>query len=120
MRSSYYRNTVRSFVQIYFFFSFLLTCQPVFQSIGCWADSPEDRAMATLEGKHTQLKHQDYKTRVNSLMKCAEAADENNLKLFALQNGGQCFGGSNNENTYYKYGRSSQCEGENIDMSSNT
>lgn len=53
-------------------------------------------------------------------MKCAEAADENNLKLFALQNGGQCFGGSNNENTYYKYGRSSQCEGENIDKSSNT
>lgn len=76
--------------------------------------------MATLEGKHTQLKQHDYKTRVNSLMKCAEAADENNLKLFALQNGGQCFGGSNNENTYHKYGQSSQCEGENVDLSSNT
>ena len=70
--------------------------------------------MTTLEGKHSLLKQQDYKTRVNALMKCAEAADENDTKLFALQNGGQCFGGSNDENTYRKYGPSTECEGTSI------
>ena len=66
--------------------------------------------MKTLEGKHFQLQH-DYKTRVNALMKCAEAADTQNLKLFALQNSGQCFGGENDVNTYRKYGASTECEG---------
>ena len=72
-----------------------------------------DRAMESLEGKHTQLKQHDYKTRVNALMKCAEAADEQDLKLFALQNGGQCFGGKNDENAYRKHGASAECGGNN-------
>ena len=55
--------------------------------------------MESLEGKHSHLKQHDYRTRVNALVKCAEAADEQDLKLFALQNGGQCFGGKNDENT---------------------
>ena len=72
--------------------------------------------MHTLEGKHSQLKQHDYKTRVNALMKCAEAADEQDLKLFALQNGGQCFGGKNDENTYRKYGASTECAGTKKDL----
>ena len=67
--------------------------------------------MESLEGKHSQLKQHDYKTRVNALMKCAEVADEQDLKLFALQNGGQCFGGKNAENTYRKLGPSTECTG---------
>ena len=85
-------------------------CNAVFKSIGCWADSPKDRAMKTLEGKHSQLQN-DYKTRVNALMKCADAADAQNLKLFGIQNGGQCFGGKNDVNTYRKYGASTECQG---------
>lgn len=70
--------------------------------------------MESLEGKHSQLKQHDYKMRVNALMKCAEAADDQDLKLFALQNGGQCFGGKNAENTYRKLGPSTECTGNNI------
>ena len=83
----------------------------VFKSIGCWADSPKNRAMESLEGKHSHLKQHDYRTRINALMKCAEAADEQDLNLFALQNGGQCFGGKNDENTYRKHGPSAECQG---------
>ena len=67
--------------------------------------------MESLEGKHSHLKQHDYRTRVNALVKCAEAADEQDLKLFALQNGGQCFGGKNDENTYRKHGPSAECQG---------
>ena len=87
-------------------------CISVFKSIGCWADSQQDRAMESLEGKFSKLKQHDYKTRVNALMKCAEAADENDLELFAIQNGGQCFGGRNDKNTYRKHGASSDCGGD--------
>lgn len=93
---------------------FIISFYSVFKSIGCWADSPKNRAMDSLEGKNTQLKHHDYKTRVNALMKCAEAADDQDFKLFALQNGGQCFGGKNAENTYRKYGPSSECGGNHV------
>ncbi|XP_022800544.1 uncharacterized protein LOC111338336 isoform X2 [Stylophora pistillata] len=82
-----------------------------FKSIGCWADSTKIRAMDSLEGRSSRLK-QPYKTRVNALMKCAEVADEQDLKIFGLQNGGQCFGGKNAENTYRKYGQSTECAGD--------
>lgn len=72
--------------------------------------------MDSLEGKNFQLKHHDYKTRVNALMKCAETADQQGLKLFALQNSGQCFGGKNAENTYRKHGPSAECRGNHISM----
>ena len=89
----------------------MLFYDAVFKSIGCWADSPKNRAMESLEGKHSHLKQHDYRTRINALVKCAEAADEQDLKLFALQNGGQCFGGKNDENTYRKHGPSAECQG---------
>ena len=85
----------------------------VFKSIGCWADSTKIRAMDSLEGRSSRLK-QPYKTRVNALMKCAEVADEQELKIFGLQNGGQCFGGKNAENTYRKYGQSTECAGNHV------
>ena len=81
-----------------------------FKSIGCWSDTSV-RAIETLEGKHALLKDPDYKSRVNALMKCAEAALATNLTMFALQNGGQCFGGKNAEKTFRKYGPSTACCG---------
>ena len=54
----------------------------------------------------------DYKTRSDPLQKCAEAALDKGLKLFALQNGGQCFGGKTGESRYNIYGTSDQCKGE--------
>ena len=51
--------------------------------------------MESLEGKHSHLKQHDYRIRTNALMKCAEAAGEQDLNLFALQKGGQYFEGKN-------------------------
>ena len=82
----------------------------VFKSIGCWKDN-QDRAIGLLEGNHRLLKDPDYKARVNALMKCAEAALDKSLVMFALQNGGQCFGDKNAEKSFRKYGPSTACCG---------
>ncbi|XP_068680124.1 uncharacterized protein [Montipora foliosa] len=82
-----------------------------FKSIGCWSDSSV-RAMESMEGKHKLLQDVDYKSRVNALMKCAEAAADSNFVIFALQNGGQCFSGQNAERTFRKYGESTSCCGD--------
>ena len=68
--------------------------------------------MESMEGKHKLLQDVDYKSRVNALMKCAEAAADSNFVIFALQNGGQCFSGQNAERTFRKYGESTSCCGE--------
>ena len=54
----------------------------------------------------------DYKARTNALIKCAKAAKSLNLKMFAVQNGGQCFGGEGAEKTFTKYGVSVTCRGK--------
>ncbi|XP_022800377.1 uncharacterized protein LOC111338206 [Stylophora pistillata] len=79
-----------------------------FKSDGCWRDN-RDRAIEKLEGKHPLLKESDYRSRVNALMKCAEVALAKNLPMFALQNGGQCFGGIDTGKTFRKYGPSAAC-----------
>lgn len=45
-------------------------------------------------------------------MKCAEVALTQNFAMFALQNGGQCFGGKDAEKTFRKYGTSTACCGK--------
>ena len=82
-----------------------------FKSIGCWTDNMAARAVAPLEGKHPLLKDSNYKARTNALMKCAEVALDKKFKLFALQNGGQCFGQGDQYDSYKKYGPSYGCKG---------
>lgn len=84
-----------------------------FKSAGCWRDTWE-RAIPTLEGKSKYLKEVDYKARTNALMKCAKAAKSLGLTMFAVQNGGQCFGGKGADKTYKKYGASVTCRGKDI------
>ena len=87
-----------------------IPCSPGFQSIGCWRDTFV-RALPSLEGKHRLLMKSDYKNRANALMKCAEAALDRMLALFALQDGGMCLGSKNASKTYKKYGPTTACEG---------
>lgn len=54
----------------------------------------------------------DYKSRSDPLQKCAEASLDKGFKLFALQNGGQCFAGTGGENRYNVYGTSPNCRGK--------
>lgn len=82
-----------------------------FKSIGCWTDNVSDRAINSLEGKHPLLKDPNYRARTNAFMKCAQAAMDKNYKLFALQNGGQCFGQRHQVDSYKKFGPSINCKG---------
>ena len=78
--------------------------------MGCWKDT-WDRAIPILEGKSLLLGELDYKARSNALMKCAEVAKSFGLRIFAVQNGGQCFGGKDAERTFMKYGVADSCRG---------
>ena len=84
-----------------------------YQSLGCWADTKEwrnsiMRAIHSLEGLHPLL-NDDYKKRSNPITKCAKAAKAYGYKIFAVQNGGQCFADPNAQKTYTTYGPSTQC-----------
>jgi hypothetical protein len=84
-----------------------------FKSVGCWRDT-WDRAIPSLEGKNPILDEPDYKARTNALIKCAKAAKDLKMKMFAVQNGGQCFGGKDADRTFMKYGVSKTCRGKNF------
>ena len=43
------------------------------------------------------------------MKKCALVAKQQSFKAFAVENGGQCFGGKNLLQIYKKYGRSRDC-----------
>lgn len=81
--------------------------------MGCWKDSNrwwEDysRAIQSVEGKYPKVTG-DYKQRKDPIGKCADVAKELGYKVFALQNGGQCFTSSDAGRTFNKYGKSDQC-----------
>ena len=50
----------------------------------------------------------NYKRRVHPDKNCLDAAMSLDLTVFALQDGGQCFG-SDNKESYKKYGKSDKC-----------
>lgn len=64
----------------------------------------------------------NYKLRQDPLRKCAIAALENHMKLFAIENGGQCLGDLTITSSYKKYGIANHCKGSvsvsSIDFSS--
>ncbi|KAI8496672.1 hypothetical protein Bbelb_253270 [Branchiostoma belcheri] len=65
-----------------------------YQSLGCWRDT-SNRAIPTLEGTDPRLDN-SYPERNNPIQKC-------------YQDGGQCFGSADAQNTYKKYGPSTAC-----------
>ena len=50
-----------------------------------------------------------YRVRENSIIKCARVAKEQGFLGFAVENGGQCFGGRNLLQRYKMYGKSNDC-----------
>ena len=91
-------------------FSFIQKINPfhifaAYNSLGCWKDSASKRVFKNLEGKSSFL-NGHYKSRTNAIEKCFQAALKNDWEMFALQDGGQCFGSSNPALNYKKYGKS--------------
>ncbi|XP_078614388.1 uncharacterized protein LOC144883667 [Branchiostoma floridae x Branchiostoma japonicum] len=77
-------------------------------SLGCWADT-SDRAIPMLEGTDARLDGDNYQSRENPIEKCYQVALSRGFPMFAVQNGGQCFGSADGLNTYDRYGPSTTC-----------
>ncbi|XP_046858972.1 uncharacterized protein LOC124452464 isoform X4 [Xenia sp. Carnegie-2017] len=80
-----------------------------FHSLGCWKDTWA-RALRVLERRHRLLMDVNYKLREDPLRKCAIAALDNKMELFAIENGGQCLGDSEISLSYRKYGKTTTCK----------
>ena len=78
-----------------------------YKSLGCWRDDPE-RIVPSLENTSPLLQN-GYRVRDDSVKKCAKVAKEQGFTGFAVENGGQCFGGLALLNRYTMYGRSRDC-----------
>ncbi|XP_035700339.1 uncharacterized protein LOC118432826 [Branchiostoma floridae] len=76
-------------------------------SLGCWRDS-YTRALPTLEGSDARLDG-SYGSRQNPIEKCYQAASSRGFTVFAVQNGGQCFGSADGLNTFNRHGSSTAC-----------
>ena len=75
--------------------------------LGCWKDSIP-RALPSFEGTSPTLDGH-YKRRELAFQKCFELAKSLNHKIFAVQDGGQCFISSESEDSYKTYGPSIEC-----------
>ena len=53
----------------------------------------------------------NYKLREDPLRKCAIAALDKKMKLFAIENGGQCLGETTITSSYKIYGAADHCKG---------
>ena len=76
-------------------------------SLGCWRDEKE-HVFLSLEKLDPKL-GDPYETRQDAVRKCGEVAKSVSLDMFAVQHGGQCYGGRAAESHYKKYGVSRNC-----------
>ena len=66
--------------------------------------------MVDIDGDIQKQFGSHYKTRKDPKLHCWQASMRRGYVVFALQDGGQCFGSSHISN-YKKYGKSSKCSG---------
>ena len=78
-----------------------------YDTVGCYKDTGE-RAIEILEGR-VPILNGSYSSRNNSIAKCAVAAMRVGYNMFAVQDGGQCFGSAAAPQTFDKYGESDAC-----------
>ena len=72
---------------------------------GCWKDDLP-RALTDIDSQIEA--NYNYKSRELAIQKCLEAAKTGGYKVFAIQDGGQCFA-SMSLTSYRVYGGSTQC-----------
>ncbi|XP_065051930.1 uncharacterized protein LOC135681402 [Rhopilema esculentum] len=79
-----------------------------YADMGCFKDT-DKRVLASLESSFKSPLDRNYKTRLNSLYKCARIAKLKGFPGFAMENGGQCFGEQDILKKYKSYGASPMC-----------
>ena len=89
---------------------FHVTPSSGYETVGCYMDTGE-RAIEILEGKDPILDG-SYSSRKNPLAKCSVAAMRVGYSMFAVRNGGECFGSATAPHTFDKYGKSDACGAE--------
>ena len=72
-------------------------------SLGCFKDNSEASALLSLETENATFLDGPYQSRKNAVMKCALEAAKNDFKVFAIQNGGECFSGYDAHSSYSMY-----------------
>lgn len=77
--------------------------------IGCYADKLSSPAIPSMEGKDVLLDGEP-KTREDTQQKCARVALKNGHGYFAIQDGGSCLSSLKAQETYGKYGLSTDCQ----------
>ena len=89
------------------------------EAIGCWKDAHPYRALESAEELVKQKWPEDssYKYRENAVGKCFEIAQSLGRKIFAIQDGGQCFTEGPPKQGKWKgnhkaYGVSDKCESD--------
>jgi hypothetical protein len=85
----------------------------VYKNMGCWKDTDmwwdsSKRAIPSIEGSFQRLRD-DYKVRKDPIGKCADTTKELGYKMFAIQNGGQCFASPNADQDFKRFGPSEKC-----------
>ena len=85
---------------------FISAAKP-YKSLGCFKDEA-NRAIASLEGTNSILDGH-YRNRENHIEKCYKVSLSLGYKVFAIQDGGQCFGSATAKDTYKDYGASTEC-----------
>ena len=90
----------------------LLTDTPSsgYETVGCYKDVGH-RAIKILEGTDPIL-NGSYSSRKNPIAKCAVAAMRMGYSMFAVQDGGECFGSATAPQTFDKYGKSDACRAD--------
>ena len=83
-------------------------------SLGCWKDEPSRAIDGSLEEEFTRfgMFEEHYKRRQNPVQDCFKAALSKGYRVFAIQEGGQCFSSSTAKLDYDKYGKSTNCLGD--------
>ena len=59
--------------------------------------------------KTASILNGNYKIRLNARQKCFDVAWSLGYKVFAIQDGGQCFGAPSAKEEYKNYGSSTEC-----------
>lgn len=78
--------------------------------IGCYGDKSSAPAIPSLEGEDLLLDG-DAKSRKDAEQKCARVALKRGYVYFAIQDGGRCLSSFTAQDTYSKYGLSTDCQG---------
>ena len=81
-----------------------------YDTVGCYKDTGH-RAIEILEGR-VPIINESYYFRNNPIEKCAVAAMTVGYSMFALQDGGECFGSATAPQTFDKYGKSDACRAD--------